>query len=318
MTRLVAALTVLLIHTGAAYAQQSAQQFPNQEGPFAQGPGTPPVTSGTATPSAEDQPAPVQGPPAPQSPVQAPAPPAAPPPPAAAQPPPPPPPSAGEYPPGYGPPPGYASPPRYGAPPTYGPPPAYRYPVYGGPPPYGAPVYAPHPTYYRYAPPQFRLRRVTDRPFTIGGGIGFGGLQLNQNGHTTSEQGMAYTVRLGFGLVPGLILMWDIEGAIVDDRGTTGAEATRYQTAHLAALQLFLGDHLFLKGGFGLAQVVRDSFTYTNWGGAVMGGIGVEIIQGWHWSMDVESTVTAARYTVQGADQTWLNWSLVNFAVNFF
>jgi hypothetical protein len=119
--------------------------------------------------------------------------------------------------------------------------------VYGGPPPYGGPAYGPRPYYYRYAPPQLRVRRVTDRPFTIGGGIGFGGLQLNQDGHTTSEQGMAYTARLGFGLVPGLILMWDIEGSIVDDRGTTGAaDATRYQTAHLAALQLFLGERFFL------------------------------------------------------------------------
>ena len=45
-----------------------------------------------------------------------------------------------------------------------------------------------------------------------------------------------------------------------------------------------------------------------------MAGLGVELIQGWNWSLDVESTVTGARYD----DETWINWSLVNFAINFF
>jgi hypothetical protein len=157
------------------------------------------------------------------------------------------------------------------------------------------------------------VRAVTDRPFTIGGGIGFGGLQLSENGSSSSRSGLAYTARLGFGLHPGLILMWDIEGSVVDH----GADHVS-QTAHLAALQVFLCDHLFLKGGLGAAQVVQDQFNYTKWGGAAMGGIGLELIQGWHWSLDVESTVTGAHYTVAGNDQTWVNWSIANFAVNFF
>jgi hypothetical protein len=158
-----------------------------------------------------------------------------------------------------------------------------------------------------------RPRPVTDRPFTIGGGIGFGGLQLNEAGNRTAESGMAYTARLGFGLRPGLILMWDIEGSVVD-RGN----AVFSQTAQLAALQIFVGDRLFLKGGFGLAQVNQDDFQYTTWGGALMGGIGVELIQGWNWSLDIESTVTGAHYTFANHDETWLNWSVANFAVNFF
>ena len=32
----------------------------------------------------------------------------------------------------------------------------------------------------------------------------------------------------------------------------------------------------------------------------------------------VASAVTAAKYTVQGTDETWLNWSIANFAINFF
>ena len=48
-----------------------------------------------------------------------------------------------------------------------------------------------------------------------------------------------------------------------------------------------------------------------------MGGIGFEVIQGWHWSLDIEATVTGARYTYSTGNETWTNWSLVNFAINF-
>ncbi|HEV3030362.1 MAG TPA: hypothetical protein VG319_01910, partial [Polyangia bacterium] len=220
-------------------------------------------------------------------------------------------------PPGYAPPPGYGTPNGYPPPRTYyGPPTGYGRPPGYGPSPYGyGPGYGTRPYYYNhYALQPPRLRRVTDRPFTIGGGIGFGGLKLaSDGGNSTTQSGMAYTARLGFGLRPGLILMWDIEGAIVD-RGPSVFS----QTAHLAALQIFIGERLFLKGGFGLAQVNQDNFNYSTWGGALMGGIGIELIQGWDWSLDVESTITAARYTIQGADQTWLNWSLPTFAINFF
>jgi hypothetical protein len=158
-----------------------------------------------------------------------------------------------------------------------------------------------------------RPRAVTDRPFTIGGGIGYGGLQLTQGGNTTSQSGMSYTARLGLGLRPGLLLLWDIEGAVVD-RG----QSTFSQTAQLAALQMFVGDRFFLKGGAGAAHVSEQDFSSTGWGFAWMGGLGLELCQGWNWSLDVESTVTGARYTVAGQDQTWLNWSVANFAINFF
>jgi hypothetical protein len=304
MRRFIAAFTVLLIHTGAVYAQQA----PTELAPLAQGPGTPPGW-GPADPAASTP----AGPPAP--PVGPPAPPAAA---APARPPalpPPPPPGAAEYPPGYGPPPGYVQQGGYPPPAAYGPPPSYGEPSYYGPRPYyGARPYGAQP-YYEYPrnPPPMRLRSVTDRPFTIGGGIGFGGLHLDEAGGSPTRSGTAYTARLGLGLRPGLILMWDIEGAVAEHGNSTFS-----QMAHLAALQMFVGDRLFLKAGFGLAQVDQDDIYFTGWGPAVMGGVGVELIQGWHWSFDVESTLTGARYTVNNRDETWLNWSLVNFAINFF
>ena len=169
----------------------------------------------------------------------------------------------------------------------------------------------PPPRYSFYPPPP--PRQITDRPFTIGGGIGFGGLRFTDAaGNHSTDSGFAYTARLGFGLCPGLILMWDLEGALIERNRTAIS-----QTANLAALQLFITPRLFLKAGFGVARVVQDQYA-SAWGGAAMAGIGYELIQGWNWSLDVEATVTGARYRVDGANENWTNWSLVNFAINFF
>jgi hypothetical protein len=229
-----------------------------------------------------------------------------------------------QVPPAYAPPPGYRAPappppaqpsqPYYGPGPTYGAPP----PAYGAPPAYGPPGYVPPPGrypppnyYYRYPPPP--PRQVTDRVFTLGGGIGFGGLSWkDQFGHTTSDGGMAYTFRLGFGLRPGLLLLWDVEGTLINRNG--GAIS---QTANLAALQIFATQRFFLKAGFGLAEVVQYD-TASNWGGAAMAGVGYELIQGWNWSFDIEATLTGARYNYSTGNENWTNWSLVNFAINFF
>jgi hypothetical protein len=230
------------------------------------------------------------------------------------------PPGAQGFPPAYAPPPGYQPPAGSGQQPYYGPGPTYGAPpTYGPPSGYGPPAghYPPPNYYYRYPPPPPRL--VTDRPFTLGGGIGFGGLSSKDAyGTTTTTNGMAYTFRLGFGLRPGLLLLWDVEGSIVNRNGSATS-----QTANFAALQIFATHRLFLKAGFGLAEVVRnDAYsgydTVSDWGGAAMAGLGYELIQGWNWSLDIEATVTGARYTYNNVDETWTNWSLVNFAINFF
>ncbi len=166
---------------------------------------------------------------------------------------------------------------------------------------------------YFYPPPIPPPRSPLDRPFTLGGGIGFGGLSLNDgSGHKNAQDGMAYTFRLGFGLRPGLILMWDLEGTLVHSGYTSTS-----QTANLIALQVFASQRFFFKGGFGIAQVIQDDTPYS-WGGAGMVGLGYELIQCHSWSFDIEATATAAHYNTNGNDQNWANWSLVNFAINFY
>lgn len=218
-------------------------------------------------------------------------------------------------PPAYAPPPGYvppAAPPAYGAPPAYSPTPTYPPPPY----PYRPYRYAPYryraPAYY--TPPAPPPRDPLYRPFTLGGGIGFGGINFfdQWSQQQVRQNGLSYTFRLGFGLRPGLLLLWDVEGTAANYNLSTVS-----QTANLVALQVFATQRFFLKGGFGIADAIEDTFP-TQWGAAAMGGIGYELIQGWNWSFDIEATITGAHLNTNGSDQTWSNWSLVNFALNFF
>ncbi len=71
-------------------------------------------------------------------------------------------------------------------------------PTYGAPPPNGLPprtarprTYPPPNDYYQYPPGS--PRQVLDGPFTLGGGIGFGGLGLRDavTGQNTTDGGMA-------------------------------------------------------------------------------------------------------------------------------
>ena len=71
-----------------------------------------------------------------------------------------------------------------------------------------------------------------------------------------------------------------------------------------------------LRMGFGLTLlgvVLGEMF-------ASRSGFGYELVQGCHWSFDVEAAVTGAHYghDHDANSETWTNWSLVNFAINFF
>lgn len=219
-----------------------------------------------------------------------------------------------EYPPAYAPPPGYVPPPSYGPAPSYG-----AAPVYVPPPPPPPPYrYAPA---YRYAPPSYYAlppppppRDILYRPLTLGFGIGFGGLVFDDayTGNHTHQGGFAYTGRIGFGLHQGLILLLDTEGAVV-----SSGSSTISQSANVIGLQIFLTRRLFVKGGFGFGAASQDDLP-TQWGPAAMGGAGYELAQGWNWSFDIEATISGARYRQNAVDQSWTNWSLVNFALNFF
>ena len=126
---------------------------------------------------------------------------------------------------------------------------------------------------------------------------------------------MAYTFRLGFGLRPGLILMWDLEGALVNSATVPAIS----QTANLAALQSSRASGCSSRAASASPRSSRTTTVNAPTGAARRWpALGYELIQGWNWSFDIEATVTGARYTTARRNQTWTNWSLVNFAINFY
>ena len=280
-------LAVLVIHTSGAFAQQpAAATDPNAAGPQV----------GSAGPAEQAPPTPPgaypQGP-APAQPGAYPAYPAYPP--------------SGGQPSGY--PPGYA-------PPPYGPPPS----GYGQPPASGGYGYPPPPPsrygYYPPPPPAMASRPITDRPFTIGGSLGLGGLRFHDDtNQSTSDLGVGYSVRLGFGIAPRLQFLLGIDGA------TSGHGDFVYdQTIYYGGLQAFLTRQLFLRGGVGFGNITQkdngggDFLFFGKTGFGLTGSLGVELIQGYNWSLELAGQVTAGFYS---NSEHWTS-TAVNVGFNFF
>jgi hypothetical protein len=213
-------------------------------------------------------------------------------------------------------PPGYPTgypPPPYGPPPTgYGqplpPPPGPGYPPPG--PGYGYPP--PRPYSYYPPPPQMSVRSITDRPFTIGGSLGLGGLRFHDDTDTsTSDLGVGYSLRLGFGIAPRLQLLIGIDGA------TSGHGDFVYdQTIYYGGLQAFLTRQLFLRGGIGFGNSTQkgDWTFFGKTGFGLTASLGVELIQGFNWSLELAGQLTAGFYP---DSERWTSTAL-NIGFNFF
>ena len=165
-------------------------------------------------------------------------------------------------PPAYAPPPGYVAPasaagvrraPALRPPPPVYPPPVYR-PYRTAPartgtrrPPYR---YAAARTTLPYPPPRSATSStVRSRSAAASASAVSSSRPVSTGQRSVHRDGLSYTFRLGFGLRPGLLLLWDVEGAVGELRHRRRSS----QTANLVALQIFCTQRLFLKGGFGFA-----------------------------------------------------------------
>ena len=270
-------VTVVGIHTGAALAQQPAQPGPDTT---AAGPAEPAPDAQQAEP----QPAP---PPPPQAYPQ-------------------------QYPPGYAPPPGYSAPQGYGAPP-----PSYASPPPPPPPPYGPPrryAYPPRYSYYPPPPPPPAPRLSTERVFMIGGSLGLGSMRYHdQNNVATSGAATGYSARLGFGIAPRLLLLIGTDGAIVDSSNVYD------QTIYYLGLQGFLTRQVFLRAGAGIGNITGkdtygDFLYFGKVGFGLVGAVGVELLQGYNWSLELAGQLTTGFYKDQ---ENWTSGT-VNIGFNFF
>jgi hypothetical protein len=127
----------------------------------------------------------------------------------------------------------------------------------------------------------------------MSGGLGVGVLSLPSylDSDRESFTGYSYTVRVGFGLTPDLIVFAGIDGVGLDERSF---ELT--QTNYVIGAQYFVIPRLYLRGGLGIASISEDQDASAA-GQAFLGGIGLELAQGESVSFGVEYTISAARFS---------------------
>ena len=195
-------------------------------------------------------------------------------------------------------------PPQTPPPPPAPPPPQMPPPPYGPPPGYGS---YPPPSYY---PPPAPSRSLY-RPFTLGLGLGLGGLNFRDAMGRVSEPGLSYTMHLGFGITRNWLVFMGLEGTHVDH-----AEHGIGQTSYLMGAQFFVISHLYLRAGLGLSRSSFDDgfYLFEETGQTFLASVGFEFAQGYNTSLAVELVTTASRYP---GNQTWTSTGL-NFVLNFF
>jgi hypothetical protein len=142
----------------------------------------------------------------------------------------------------------------------------------------------------------------------FGGSLGLAGL-YNSGGY--SDYANSYALRAGFGLAPRLMFLVGFDGAWAVE-----ANLASYQNIWYAGVQAFLSRQLFLRGGLGLGNSVReDPFagTFADVGFGATGTIGYELIQGYNWSLEMAGVINAGFYEYE----RWVTYGM-NLGINFF
>ena len=231
-----------------------------------------------------------------------------------------------QVPPDYGPPPGYRHPPQYGQRPPQG---DYND-YYGYPPPPPAPRYYRHPRYYPAPAPSYPMggypAPTSYRSIYFGFGLGVGGVavlphdegKLDSAGYTiqnASRAGLAYNLRLGFGVSPRWSLVFSADGAAAYFNGYDVS-----QTAWTIGPQVFLNRQLYLRGGIGVAhynQTYDDGYSYfdvSDSGMASTVALGFEFMQSYHTSMALELNGSMGWYP----NKDRVGTMGLNFVLNLF
>jgi len=140
-----------------------------------------------------------------------------------------------------------------------------------------------------YGPPPMAPRGVYRHGLTLGGSIGGGAITSDGCGPFCGAAGMIEG-HIGGMLNPRLALMGDFWGSAHrwDDGLGTG---TTYHGIYTLALQYWVTDILWLKGGAGFAQL---NFGYDGTanpdenGPGILGAIGIEVVQAYNFALDLQ------------------------------
>ena len=148
----------------------------------------------------------------------------------------------------------------------------------------------------------------------IGGSLGLGGLRFhNDIPVATSGPATGYSLRLGFGLAPRLLLLVGLDGAVSVEN-----DLVYDQSIYYVGAQAFVTRQLFVRGGAGIGNITgKDNFgdflIFGKTGLGLTGTVGIELLQGYNWSLELAGVVTAGFYE----DENWTSGT-VNIGFNFF
>lgn len=175
--------------------------------------------------------------------------------------------------------------------PGYAPPP---------PPPPAPGYYAPAPS----APPG-------RHGFLIGFSLGAGSMTCDG---CDDLSGVALDIHLGGMLNPRLGLMFDGTGVAHSFEGG----GTLIHVVDTVAAQYWVTPQLWIKGGIGIGRLsLNDAdgneVLASETGGAVMGGVGYEVLQGRSFALDVQLRASAAKY-----DETTISMGSLTLGLNWY
>ena len=163
--------------------------------------------------------------------------------------------------------------------------------------------------YYPPPPPVYHAYR---QGVTFGAGLGIGAMTADACGPSCGG-GVAFEFHLGGMLTPRVGLMFDAFPVI----HPINSDVNAYNTQYTFAVQAFLTDQFWLKGGFGLAHYSETSDFYgglgSDTGEAVTLAAGFEIYQAGDFAIDLQLRLGRSFYDVAkdhgvGALLIGFNW----------
>jgi hypothetical protein len=151
------------------------------------------------------------------------------------------------------------------------------------------------PGYYAGPPPP--PRGVVRSGFIAGVAIGGGAFGIVDCDDCEGTGALSLRGHLGGMLAPNLALMFDLESA----SGPFGDDAVITQTTAMGVLRVWLGRIFYLQGGLGLAWLRLSTeggglAITSEAGGAIMGGLGVELMQRPSFTIDLSLRLIGSRY----------------------
>jgi hypothetical protein len=171
---------------------------------------------------------------------------------------------------------------------------------YGAPPPRGYGGYPPPP------PPPAPMNAYR-HGLTLGAGIGIGGISAADTCGNVCGVAGAFEFHIGVMLNPRLAILFDFWA---NNHFIPNTDASTTHSIYTGALQYWVADKIWLKGGIGGANMNissdYDGFIYDRANGlGIMGAGGFEVLQMYNFALDLQLRLGHGFYDPYGDVNSW-------------